>query len=53
MEAARTAAINQEIKRIVTEVLLKVGAARVLMVILDNFFYDIYVFVCVYSFFGF
>lgn len=28
MEAARTAAINQEIKRVLTEVLLKVTAAE-------------------------
>lgn len=31
MEAARTAAINQEIKRVLTEVLLKVAAGRLLI----------------------
>lgn len=37
MEAARAAAINQEIKRVLTEVLLKVTAVESVMVVL-NFF---------------
>lgn len=31
MEAARSAAINQEIKRVLTEVLLKVASVQILM----------------------
>lgn len=38
VEAARTAAVNQEIKRVLTEVLLKVTAAETVIVLLFNFF---------------
>ncbi len=39
MEAAKTAAINQEIKRVLTEVLLKVTSAERVIVVYFNSFY--------------